>query len=247
MGLKTRSGMTLRIGFDLDGVLADLAAAYKEVDLRLFGDAGVEDRAPEGLGDSGETPADSHDEEKDDTANEAVKRFREQRQRHLAVWHAIEATHDFWTTLRPLEEGLVARIANAATRHRWEVLFITQRPDTVGDTAQRQTQRWLVAYGFDLPAVVIARRSRGALADALALDYLVDDTAKNCVDVVADSDTRVILVNRTNDPTVAASALRLGMAVVSSASEALDILEQATAARTNPTLFNRLARLVGWR
>ena len=239
--------MTLRIGFDLDGVLADLAAAYRAVDLRLFGDAGVEDEAPESFGDDGETPLGSGDEKQDDMARGAVKHLREQRQRHLAVWHAIEATHDFWTTLRPLEEGLVARLAEAATRHRWEVLFITQRPDTVGETAQRQTQRWLVAYGFDLPAVVIARGGRGALADALALDYLVDDTAKNCVDVVADSDTRVILVNRTGDPTVAASARRLGVAVVSSASGALDILEQATAARTNPTLFNRLARLVGWR
>ena len=29
--------MALRIGFDMDGVLADFAGAYQEVEVRLFG------------------------------------------------------------------------------------------------------------------------------------------------------------------------------------------------------------------
>ena len=51
-------------------------------------------------------------------------------------------------------------------RHRWEVFFITQRPATEGQTVQRQTQRWLVEQGFDLPSVLVisgSRRRRRAL------------------------------------------------------------------------------------
>lgn len=40
-------------------------------------------------------------------------------------------------------------------RHPWEVFFITQRPATEGETVQRQTQKWLVQQGFDLPSVIV--------------------------------------------------------------------------------------------
>ena len=39
--------MTLRIGFDMDGVLADLASAYRDVEARLFGPEEVEADVPE--------------------------------------------------------------------------------------------------------------------------------------------------------------------------------------------------------
>ena len=71
----------------------------------------------------------------------------------------------------------------------WEVFFITQRPATRGETVQRQTQRWLVAQGFDLPSVLVIAGSRGAAAGALRLDYHVDDLAQNCVDVLSDLGT----------------------------------------------------------
>ncbi len=238
--------MTLRIGFDMDGVLADLATAYAEVERRLFGDATA--GAPDSPDANGEGGVDPGEDEADapETAKDATRRLREERRRRQIVWHAIETTENFWTTLAPLEPDVVRHIAETAARHRWEVFFITQRPETLGETAQRQTQRWLAAQGFDLPSVVVTRGARGKLARALGLDYLVDDTAKNCVDVVADAKARVLLVDRSGDPRVAGNARKLGVAVVASAGKALDVLERATTARGNPTLFSRLAKKVGW-
>ena len=84
---------------------------------------------------------------------------------------------DFWTTLQPLDPGAVRRIHELMIRYRWEVFFITQRPATEGQTVQRQTQRWLVEQGFDLPSVLVISGSRGAAAGALRLNYHVDDSA----------------------------------------------------------------------
>jgi hypothetical protein len=39
---------------------------------------------------------------------------------------------------------------------------------------------------------------------------------------------------------------KLGIGTVSTIEEALDILEQAAGAQANPSLFKRLAALVGW-
>lgn len=238
--------MTMRIGFDLDGVLADLATAYREVDRRLFGAEAEADDAPDTPVDESGADAAAAPEAKAEVADEA-RRLREARRRRQGVWDAIEATEDFWTSLQPAEVGVVARLAQAAARHRWEVFFVTQRPETSGETAQRQTQRWLAAQGFEWPAVIVSRGSRGRLAAALELDYLVDDTPQNAVDVVSDSKTRVILVNRSGGAAVEANARQLGVAVVASAAEALGLLERAATAAASPTLVERLAKMVGWK
>ena len=236
----------MRIGFDLDGVLADLAAAYKDVDRRLFGTEAEADEAPDSPTDEDGAEATAASDENEADAD-GTRGLRAARRRQKIVWHAIETTDDFWTTLQPTEEGVVARLAEAAARRGWEVFFITRRPGTAGETAQRQTQRWLAAQGFDLPAVIVTRGSRGRLAAALELDYLVDDTPQNAVDVVSEAKTRVILVNRSGDRSVEANARRLGVAVVATASAALDLLERSAAAAASPTLAERFAKMVGWK
>ena len=122
-------------------------------------------------------------------------------------------------------------------RHRWEVFFITQRPFTAGETVQRQTQRWLVAQGFDLPSVLVLHGSRGTAAAALRLDYHVDDRPQNCIDVSVDSNAKTILIVPESNQTAVASARKLGIGVVHRIGDALDILDQATLAQTNPSLF----------
>src|SRR4051794_14673700 len=181
----------LRIGFDMDGVVADFQSAFHGVEARLFpADPPLTPGQPESeAGHRGDTlPA-----VRDATNPVEVLRRRE------AIWDAISATPDFWTTLRPTVEGAVARIHDMMLRHRWEVFFITQRPETDGDTVQRQTQRWLVAQGFDLPSVLVIAGSRGAAAGALRLDYHVDDSPQNCVDVMTAGTARPILVTSGSD------------------------------------------------
>jgi len=132
-------------------------------------------------------------------------------------------------------------------RLRWEPFFITQRPATAGDTVQRQTQHWLVAHGFDLPSVLVVPGSRGAAAAALTLDYHVDDTPANCVDICSEGQTRVVLIVDVHDRIGIAGARRLGIATVPGIGAALDLLERASEAQSRPTILKQLAQLVGWR
>ncbi len=232
--------MPLRIGFDLDGTLANFAAAFHDVEVRLFGtDAHTEAGQPEK--EREEAPGDPDPEEK------ARQEFQEGRRRRDAIWKAIRATPNFWTELEPLDRNAIGRIHEMALRHKWEVFFITQRPYTDGDTVQRQSQRWLVTQGFDLPSVLVIGGSRGAAAAALRLDYHVDDSPQNCLDVLAESGAKPILIVASDDESTVQPARKLKIATALNIDAALDILQHATLARTNPSLLDRLATLVGWR
>jgi hypothetical protein len=234
--------VTLRIGFDMDGVLADFASAFGEVEARLF-DSGPRTPAGQPEADQPGAPTDKPEGSlggRDANAHESPRR-RE------AVWSAIRSTPDFWTTLKPTAEGAVKRLHALTIQHRWEVFFITQRPETEGETVQRQTQRWLVAQGFDLPSVLVIAGSRGAAAAALRLDYHVDDSPQNCLDVMTDCGARAILITAQDSNPASNRVKKLSIAVAPDILACLDILEQATIAQNNPGVLRRLAALVGWR
>jgi hypothetical protein len=235
----------LRIGFDMDGVLADFASAFRDVEVRLFGPgpalrAGEPEKEEAKQSSTGELDAVAEPKAR-------VSSARELQRRRDVIWNAIQATPDFWVGLKPIEPGAVARIHSLMLHHGWEVSFITQRPVTKGDTVQRQTQRWLVAQGFDLPSVLVIAGSRGAAASALRLDYHVDDSAQNCLDVLADSSAKSILVAGVSDDTTVTGARRLGIGTAPAVNECLDILEQAAIARDQPGVLRRIASLVGWK
>ena len=243
----------LRIAFDMDGTLADLSSAYSAVEDRIFGaDAAVHERpAPEAR------EEEQHGEEDPTLAAAALEMKRKQAERRAAarsgsqhrdrIWRVIEATPNFWTTLKPIDADAIRRLNQLTAEHNWEVFFITQRPATAGNTVQWQTYKWLVEHGFTMPSVIPLSGGRGKAASALHLDYLIDDTPQNCVDVLSDSSTRAILLVDEDDPIAETSARRLGIGTAHNITEVLDLLVQATAARTNPSLFEKLRKLVGWK
>lgn len=160
------------------------------------------------------------------------------------LWRVVESIENFWEALDELEPGIVSRLAAAAAERRWEVIFLTRRPETAGRTAQVQTQRWLEAKGFPLPSVFVVQGSRGRIADALDLDIVVDDRLENCVDIVVDSSARAILVWRAPEEQLPPSAKRLGIGVVKSVADCLDILVQVD--ELEPAgIVNRVMRLLG--
>ena len=237
--------MPLRIGFDLDGVLADFSAAFHEVEARLFGPGvSLSEGQPEQEEQKQKNLEDADHAEDAKTAQGGAHLARRRRD---AIWREIRSTANFWQTLKPVDPRAVARLHELMLRHKWEVFFITQRPKTEGDTVQRQTQHWLVEQGFDLPSVLVLGGSRGAAAGALRLNYHVDDSAQNCLDVVAESAAKPILIVPDNDDVTIASARKLGVGTAQSVGECLDILEQATMGRFQPNLLARIAALVGWR
>jgi hypothetical protein len=262
--------MSLRIAFDCDGVVADLDSALAEILTRLFGEAPpiemldeVPPPAPADERVSGEPPAAdapaadpraaappaadalAADGPTEEEVQAAPARFRAltRRQQH-DLWEAVRNTENFWETLQETEPGIIARLCQLARARRWEVMFITQRPASLGDTTQLQTQRWLVAHGFDMPSVYVIKGTRGKVAEALSLDIVVDDRPENCLDVKLESRARAILVWNDDLASLPPNAKRLGIEPVTSLGACLDLLAEVPAA-AKPGLFKRIKQLIG--
>ncbi len=224
----------LRVAFDMDGTVADMASVLKDHATRLFG-PGVAAPAPDA----------SSDEPRASLAQMMDDELRLTSEQQSRLWEAVRQTNDFWTTLPEAEPGIVRKIAATARARGWEVLFITTRPSSAGDTTQRQTQRWLDAHGFAMPAVTIIQRSRGRLADVLELDAVVDDRAANCVDVASDSQARPILVWRGSRDSHPGNLSRLGIRTVTSTARALAMLERMDDARQQSPVVRTIKRVFG--
>jgi hypothetical protein len=220
----------------MDGVLADFGAAYREVEREMFGEVdGGSPNSPE------EDPSSSS--ERDVVS---ANHLRDSDRRRRAIWDRIRATPDFWTMLRATESGAVRRLHSMMMQHQWELVFITQRPATAGDTVQRQTQRWLVQQGFDLPSVLVIAGARGAAIHSLRLTHHVDDSPQNCVDVKTDSSAQPILMVKRSDHPTARQAHKLGMGVAASLGECFQILESASGRAAESNVLRRLSALVNW-
>jgi len=235
----------MRIGFDLDGVLADLHEPFMRLALELFPDldrqlAEEEPGLPPAPGTTDETASD----ELEDPPPPSVSLTRRQTE---AVWKAVSRIEDFWETLGECEPGAIARLASLAEERRWEVIFLTSRPSSAGRTVQRQSQRWLERHGFLHPSAFVVHGSRGKIADALRLDAVVDDRPDNCLDVALESKAGALLLWRGREQAVPASAKRLGIAVVPSMTTCLDALVTADDASGPGSMLERLRRVFGLR
>jgi hypothetical protein len=243
----------LRIAFDLDGVLADMESALVRQAEVIFDDS-VTRRLKEGSAppsdaltpdqaaglESGGQPAPAPE-----NVPPLLKlRMTSRQQRRL--WRHVETIPNFWETLEELEAGVVRRLAATAADRRWEIIFLTKRPESAGATAQVQTQHWLAANGFPLPSVYVVQGSRGRIAAALGLDIVIDDRPENCLDVVVDSRARAILVWREDERLLPVAAKRLGIGIVKSVGECLDVLQQIDASgKDQPGVVDRVKRLLG--
>ncbi len=247
--------MPLRIGFDLDGVFADMESALIRCATDVFGEAMIErleERAREtSAADATSTAGDG--EGASETGGPTVAdntppilRIKMTPRQTARLWRHVETIEDFWQGLEEIEAGSIARLAGLAAERRWEIIFLTKRPATAGATAQVQSQKWLETKGFPLPSVFVVQGSRGRIARALGLDIVVDDRPENCLDVVSDSKARAVLVWREKSQGLPTAARRLGIGVVESIAECLDILTQIdTAPEEKNGLFNRVMRILG--
>ena len=262
--------MSLRIAFDCDGVVADLESALTELVTRLFGESPPPEAPASGQGaappptasapteaapepaapasdaatpsPASEAPAQDGPTEEEIQAAPARFRTLSRRQQH-DLWEAVRNTENFWESLQETEPGIIARLFRLARDRRWEVIFITQRPASAGDTTQLQTQRWLSAHGFDLPSVYVIKGTRGKVAEALSLDIVVDDRPENCLDVKLESRARAILVWNGNLADLPPNARRLGIEPVTSVGDCLGLLADVPAAK--PGFFTRIKQLMG--
>ena len=211
--------MSIRVGFDVDGVIANFNKTFRETAARIEGGGGSHDRSdPAGRA----------------LAADAMKR----------VWDHISRTSQWWLQLEAYEPEQIQRLYRTSRERRWEVYFMTTRPSSAGETTQFQTQWWLECNGFPLPSVLTVPGSRGDAANALKLDIVVDDRLTNCVDIIAASRAKAVLLLRRDDPTVRDQALARGIGVVNTLAAALEAIEVFEEAKRS--FSGRLSRLADW-
>lgn len=235
---------SMRLGCDLDGVLANLHGAFVSTALELFPDL---DRSAIDTPTVGASPPGPQREADQPPAVPKVEPDIVVSPRQSdAIWRRLSATPDFWETLDEIETGAIKRLAALTEDRRWEVIFLTSRPPSDGRTVQRQSQRWLERHGFPLPSVFVVQGSRGRIAEALELDVVIDDRPENCLDVVLESKAAAVLVWRGTQASVPSSARRLGISVAPSVLACLSTIEEGE--RTHQgSLVERLRRLFGLR
>ena len=244
--------MPLRVGFDLDGTVADMYSALHREALKLFGEetlrkAAYKTSQPQEIkGEQNNKKPEPTPEADDAKATaDAMQELHLTARQQMQLWDHVKKIENFWSTLAELEPGIIARIAKTALERRWEVIFLTTRPSTAGELVQMQSQRWLEAHGFQYPSVYVVQRSRGKIADALALDAFVDDRPENCLDIAVESKAKVILVWHGLMSDVPAGAKRLGVQPVSTISEAVGLLERLDDIRSKPGFMRSIKRAFG--
>jgi hypothetical protein len=244
--------MPFRIGFDLDGVFADMDSELVRQAEVLFGKP-MTRRLQEPVAEPVDPPpapdAIASGSETADAASDVVPpvaRLNMTSRQQRRLWRHVESIENFWERLEEIEPGVIQRLASLVVDRRWEVIFLTKRPETVGATAQVQSQRWLESKGFTLPSVFVVQGSRGRIAASLALDIVIDDRPENCLDVVVDSKARAVLVWRTEQGPPPPATQRLGIGVVPTVASCLEILTQADSeAREERGVMDRVMRLLG--
>jgi len=214
--------MSLRLGVDIDGVVADFTGAFRRVALEVV------KRAPD-------QPIDP-----EQAVSTGVLSSSEVRR----VWDRILRTPNWWTTLTAYEPAQVNRLYLLARERQWEVVFLTTRPPTAGESVQFQSQWWLERQGFYLPAVATVPGSRGDVANALRLDAIVDDRLLNCLEVIGASQAKSLLLQRQPDQLAEDQASARGIAMVRTLEEAIDAL--VTLYELLQSRRGKLARLSDW-
>jgi hypothetical protein len=207
----------LRLGFDVDGVIADFRTAFHALAVSELGDRkGPDVEASLSKGD--------------------IER----------LWKAVARLPNWWAALPPYEPDQVARLYALSRQWRWEVFFMTSRPPSAGDAVQLQTQAWLEQHGFYLPSVLTAPAgARGELARSLRLDLVVDDHLVNCMEIVGGSNSKVLHMARLPvEEERTQQAESRGIGVVKTLAETLDAVERLH--QVLATRQGRLLRLSDW-
>jgi 5'(3')-deoxyribonucleotidase len=96
-----------------------------------------------------------------------------------AVWEDAKNQKGFWLKI-PAVKGLnYTNFSKLNALH--DLYFITDRFDTVGGSAVKQTLTWImVTLGLGAPAGVVVAKNKGPVACVLKLDYFIDDKPENC-------------------------------------------------------------------
>lgn len=168
----------MRIGFDIDGVLANFQSPYQDLFISTTG------RNMFLAGDRNDPPTWDWPMLRGYTDEETAE-----------VWRIIKTSEDFWLKLQPYHGLPTLRTVIKDLERQHEIYFITDR---AGVRPKRQTEIWLFDHlGYSSgglssvwPTVLLVKRGlKGAVAKGLNLDIYLDDNLDNAKDIGTTSPT----------------------------------------------------------
>ena len=163
----------MRIGIDLDGVVCNFGKAARVVTRELFGKPKL-------------------DAIQTDWDFQCVGISREEEN---VMWRYIDNCPNWW--FNRVERMPFTDLLEVADRSH-DLFFITNRKAAAGGSITEQTKLWMLGNTETLNPTVIVSKYKGKLADALALDYFIDDKSANCEDVYSNSpNTKVYIADAT--------------------------------------------------
>ena len=170
----------MKIGIDVDGVLADFNKAFIDRTVQVVG----KDLFPI-------RPFDI-------PCWDYPQHFGYTNPECSTVWENVKQDDTFWYQLFPYDG--VPEFLSQLNSAEHDIYFITNRP---GVYVKSQTESWLEFHNFGLqteafsyPTVLISAE-KGLCAKALGLDLYIDDRTENCLDVNHMSPkTRVVMLAR---------------------------------------------------
>lgn len=147
----------LRIGVDIDGVLAEFVPSAREVAKKLFNGRPNDNLIQRSW--SFDSLGITKDEEN-------------------LLWKTIDETPNWWTTLD--RNVGASTLKMKLLMETCMVTFITNRKDgVVGLPIEQQSQIWLKDKFHIYNPTVLIMNDKGPLLNALKLDYFIDDRPKN--------------------------------------------------------------------
>lgn len=150
----------MRLGIDLDGVLADFVTAFREVGEDMLGRELL-------------TPSEWN-----------LTSMGISQEELDAIWRKASSIQNFWAVLDRLPG--TDRMGDWLNLQH-DVYFITARKETAGYPVHVQSAIWLASeFDIQFPRVILAKE-KGPVARGLKLDAYIDDCVELCEEVARDA------------------------------------------------------------
>jgi hypothetical protein len=173
-----------KVGFDMDGVIADWVKSYTMFNAERIG-----------------TPVFSTEEYPQPFELTAFYQSPRSFDNMYNLW--LTSSQNPFVRVPDIDKHQTAYIA--ANQHKFDIYFLTSRDESSGASIEEQTTAWLERRGITSPQVFhtshpqrpTSKPSKGQVSAALGLDYFIDDRTVELESIIKHSPhTTPILMNR---------------------------------------------------